>query len=383
MPPREQPNRALTAPTRATYAPAPANSAQHSTAIPYVPTWHRPHPPHRVSRAGGPGPVGDDLAKLALYIGAARCWQASSRRTWSVGLAAKERRFAHGQLPGTGAEEPGVAAALRLQVARPVSAPARWAPSPGSGTGLEHGEVANRITVMLGLFLEHHLEAAAHDVLLVGIWVRRLATTYPIELGLGQSVDDTPHRGHASEPGREYLVERRGGFEGEPELRRCVGRHPAGRKAQPVIRRILLEHGITKPGIAGHQQVPLGLDERPLAVDPLVQLGLRQEPGAVERRLPLRLDGIPSGPVVDGGRGVTRQHPRGMLPVELGLDVGSHVDVVNNETLEGATEVDVAPIAVHDLQAADLAIANLRPARSPPVPPAPLRRARRARCRSG
>src|SRR4029450_9407195 len=49
-----------------------------------------------------------------------------------------------------------------------------------------------------------------------------------------------------------------------------------------------------------------------------------------------------------------------MLPVELGLDVGSHVDVVNNETLEGAPEVDVAPVAVHDLQAADLAIANLK-----------------------
>jgi hypothetical protein len=49
-----------------------------------------------------------------------------------------------------------------------------------------------------------------------------------------------------------------------------------------------------------------------------------------------------------------------MLPVELGLDVGSHVDVVHNETLEGATEVDVAPVAVHDLQAADLAIADLK-----------------------
>ena len=94
------------------------------------------------------------------------------------------------QLPGTGAEEPGVAAALRLEVARPISAPARRAPSPGSGTGLEHGEVAYRVTVMLGLFLEHHLEAAAHEVLLVWIWVRRLATTHPIELGLGELVDD-------------------------------------------------------------------------------------------------------------------------------------------------------------------------------------------------
>ena len=45
---------------------------------------------------------------------------------------------------------------------------------------------------MLGLFLEHHLEAAAHDVLLVWIRVRRLATTHPIELGVGEPVDDTP-----------------------------------------------------------------------------------------------------------------------------------------------------------------------------------------------
>ena len=44
---------------------------------------------------------------------------------------------------------------------------------------------------MLGLFLQHHLEAAAHDILLVGIRVRRLATAYPVELGLEESVDDT------------------------------------------------------------------------------------------------------------------------------------------------------------------------------------------------
>jgi len=48
-----------------------------------------------------------------------------------------------------------------------------------------------------------------------------------------------------------------------------------------------------------------------------------------------------------------------MLPVELGLDVSGHVDVVDDDTLEVATEVDVAPIAVHDLQTADLAIADL------------------------
>lgn len=126
-----------------------------------------------------------------------------------------------------------------------------------------------------------------------------------------------------------------------------------------MIRRFLLEHGIADPGIAGEQQVPLGLDQRPLAVHLLVQLGLGQQPGAVERRLPQRLDGTPSSPVVVGGRGVTRQHPRGVLPVELGLDVCGHIDVVHDETFEVATEVDVAPIAVDDLQTADLAIADL------------------------
>lgn len=91
----------------------------------------------------------------------------------------------------------------------------------------------------------------------------------------------------------------------------------------------------------------------------LVRLGLGQQPGAVERRRPQRLDGIPGSPVVVGGRGVTRQHPCGVPPVELGLDACGHVDVVDDDTLEVATEVDVAPIAVNDLQAADLAMADL------------------------
>jgi hypothetical protein len=63
--------------------------------------------------------------------------------------------------------------------------------------------------------------------------------------------------------------------------------------------------------------------------------------------------------VVVRGRGVTRQHPRGVLAVELGLDVNGHVDVVDDETLEIAVEIDVAPIAVDDLQTADLTIADL------------------------
>src|SRR5205814_7774289 len=84
-----------------------------------------------------------------------------------------------------------------------------------------------------------------------------------------------------------------------------------------------------------------------------------QRPGAVERRGPQRLYGIPDSPVVVGGRSVTRQCARGMPPVEFGLDVGRHIDVVDDETLEVAAEIDVAPVAVDDLQMADLAISDL------------------------
>ncbi len=86
--------------------------------------------------------------------------------------------------------------------------------SSGSLTGLQHGEVAHGIAVMLSLLLEHHLEAAAHEVVLVGIRLRRLATACPIKLGLGELLKDVSHRGHTSEAWREYLAESRGGFEG-------------------------------------------------------------------------------------------------------------------------------------------------------------------------
>ena len=49
-----------------------------------------------------------------------------------------------------------------------------------------------------------------------------------------------------------------------------------------------------------------------------------------------------------------------MQPVELRLDIAGHIDVIDNDTLEAATEGDGTPIAVHDLQASDVAIANLK-----------------------
>jgi hypothetical protein len=48
--------------------------------------------------------------------------------------------------------------------------------------------------------------------------------------------------------------------------------HAARLAHAELVRRFLLEHGLAEPGIAGEQQVPLGLDQRPLAVGLLVQL---------------------------------------------------------------------------------------------------------------
>ena len=91
---------------------------------------------------------------------AARCWQASSRRTWSAGLAAKEQRFAHCQLPGTGAEEPGVAAALRLEVADALLI----YPSLGRRTG---GEPVEQVQKLAKAVLSEELPGQVG-----GVWVQ-------------------------------------------------------------------------------------------------------------------------------------------------------------------------------------------------------------------
>jgi len=90
-----------------------------------------------------------------------------------------------------------------------------------------------------------------------------------------------------------------------------------------------------------------------------VQFGRGQQPRPVERRAPQGLDGVPSSPVVLGSSRIPRQRPRGCRRSKLGLDIGGHVDVVDDEALEVATEVDVAAVAVDDLQTVHLAIADL------------------------
>lgn len=50
---------------------------------------------------------------------------------------------------------------------------------------------------------------------------------------------------------------------GEPELAHRVGGDPVVRKARRTEGRVLLQDRIAEPGVATHQQVPLGLHERP------------------------------------------------------------------------------------------------------------------------
>ena len=139
-----------------------------------------------------------------------------------------------------------------------------------------------------------------------------------------------------------------------------LGRHPARREPQRVVRRVLLEHGVAQPGVAREQQVSLRLDQGPLVVDPLVEHGLGQPCGALERRLPQRLDGVPRGPVLRGRRGVASHPSHRVSSVELLVDVPGDVDVVDDDALEVAPEVHVSPVAVDDLQPADLAVADLQ-----------------------
>jgi len=49
-----------------------------------------------------------------------------------------------------------------------------------------------------------------------------------------------------------------------------------------------------------------------------------------------------------------------VVAVELGLDERGHVDVVDDDTLEVAAEIDVARVAVGDLETADLTVADLK-----------------------
>ena len=140
----------------------------------------------------------------------------------------------------------------------------------GWGT-LEDGEVTQRVAQMLRLFSQDHLQTPADDVLLIRVGVRRLATAYTRQLGIGEVRHHPAHTCHAQQAQFQHVVEGRSCVQREPEFRHHIGGHCARRKAQRVVGRLLLENRVAEPGVAGEEQMPLRLHEGPFTVDPLVQ----------------------------------------------------------------------------------------------------------------
>jgi hypothetical protein len=89
--------------------------------------------------------------------------------------------------------------------------------------------------------------------------------------------------------------------------------------------------------------VPQRLDERPLAVDGLVQQVRVQPAGALDGPRPQPLDDVPR--LAEAGR-FRRAHPGALrvLPVELSLDQWADVDAVDPDVEDVAVEVDVVQI---------------------------------------
>ena len=191
---------------------------------------------------------------------------------------------------------------------------------------------------------------------LVGVAGRRRAGAGPLELGVGQPVDDAAHHGQAVEVHLDDLVEGGRRPEVEADVGRVGGRVRAVRVAERVVRPRLVEHRARRPGVDHEHQVAQRLDERPLVVDPLLAGGLRQVARPVDGVGPQPLDRVPGGTVVVGRPHLAHLHTLGVSPVELALDVRGDVDVVHDEPLDEARHGDVGQPRVDDLHAPQVAV---------------------------
>lgn len=102
-------------------------------------------------------------------------------------------------------------------------------------------------------------------------------------------------------------------------------------------RRGVAQHRLQHPGVGGHDEVPLGLDEGPLTVDSLVQQVLRQRLGARDGGVPTAYDDVPRLPEPGGVRG-PHENPVGVAAVELGLDQRCDVHPVDRHLLDVAVD---------------------------------------------
>src|SRR6266700_4110021 len=217
---------------------------------------------------------------------------------------------------------------------RPYSSSARL-----RGAGLQGIQVSLGVQPVLPLLVEYAQQALTHRVAArprpdgpldrFGVAVQRR---------VGQALDDLAHGGHPVAAQIEHRVERRtcGAVAGHP---RRVG-HLVPRQVQGVPRRRVAEDRPPDPGVGGEHQVAQGLDERPLAVDRLVQQLRSQAAGPLNGLGPQPLEDVPR--LAEPGR-VRRAHlgPAGITPVELGVDQGPDVNSVDPQVLDLAVNVDV------------------------------------------
>ena len=101
--------------------------------------------------------------------------------------------------------------------------------------------------------------------------------------------------------------------------------------AEAVVRQRLVEDSAARPGVGGEDEMAQRLGERPLVVDPFVASRFGQQLGARDSSRPETFERAPHRAVVVGGLHLSELHTLWVPLVQLGLDEGSHVDVVDGE----------------------------------------------------
>ena len=210
------------------------------------------------------------------------------------------------------------------------------------------------------LFIHHDVQAAEHRVL-SGRWVAVgvVAEARLQQRRLVDGCEEVAEAGHAAGAHVEDLGEGRRGVLVEAELGSVRGeerRH----EAEGVIRIDLPEHGAAEPAVRDEDQVAQRLDERPLAVDALVQRRLGEVVRQLDRRSPHRLDGGPPFPQPRRGCGPHR-HTFRVHAVEFGLDERADVHTVHLEVGDHAGQLGVDQHGVSDAHSRQVDVVHLRP----------------------
>jgi hypothetical protein len=172
---------------------------------------------------------------------------------------------------------------------------------------------------------------------------------------LSRSASVTVVRYSPPGPHLEHLRERR--------IDRAI---PAG-PVQLVRAAVRDDHGVEplaedrhrEPLVHGEDEVPEGLDERPLPVDRLVQLLLGQGAGTVDRGRPDLLELRPRR--AHAARVRCAQHRPQRIPGIVFVHVRGHVDAVDHDRVDQSVDVDVGQPGSLDARVGQVDVAEERP----------------------